>query len=285
MKWIEGIDEAINYIEENINEEIPIENIAKKAFVSTFYFQKGFAMLCGFTVKEYIRQRRLTLAGRELVSTDEKIIDIALKYGYNSPDSFTKAFTRFHGVTPTAVRKDGAMIKSFAPLKIKFSLEGGYIMDYKIVEKDSFTVMGVSRVFKYDNATTEVPQFWTEHYQIGNGKFVCGMYGINIDESMGSDKFQYLIADNYNPSIEIPNGFVTKVIPKYTWAVFACKGEMPKSMIDVSKKIFSEWLPNCKDYEIAAGYNIEMYTNLDDYPKGIQDENYYSELWIPVKKK
>ena len=285
MKWIEGIDEAINYIEENINEEIPIENIAKKAFVSTFYFQKGFAMLCGFTVKEYIRQRRLTLAGRELVSTDGKIIDIALKYGYNSPDSFTKAFTRFHGVTPTAVRKDGAMIKSFAPLKIKFSLEGGYIMDYKIVEKDSFTVMGVSRVFKYDNATTEVPQFWTEHYQIGNGKFVCGMYGINIDESMGSDKFQYLIADNYNPSIEIPNGFVTKVIPKYTWAVFACKGEMPKSMIDVSKKIFSEWLPNCKDYEIAAGYNIEMYTNLDDYPKGIQDENYYSELWIPVKKK
>ncbi|EJP6474108.1 AraC family transcriptional regulator [Clostridium botulinum] len=285
MKWIEGIGEAINYIEENITEEIPIENIAKKAFVSPFYFQKGFAMLCGFTVGEYIRQRRLTLAGRELVSTDEKIIDIALKYGYNSPDSFTKAFTRFHGVTPTAVRKDGAMIKSFAPLKIKFSLEGGYIMDYKIVEKDSFTVMGVSKVFKYDNATTEVPQFWTDHYQAGNGKFVCGMYGINIDESMGSDKFQYLIADNYNPSIEIPNGFVTKVIPKYTWAVFACKGEMPKSMIDVSKKIFSEWLPNCKDYEIAAGYNIEMYTNLDDYPKGIQDENYYSELWIPVKKK
>ncbi|WP_409069448.1 effector binding domain-containing protein [Clostridium sp. FAM 1755] len=285
MKWIEGIGEAINYIEENITEEIPIENIAKKAFVSPFYFQKGFTMLCGFTVGEYIRQRRLTLAGRELVSTDEKIIDIALKYGYNSPDSFTKAFTLFHGVTPTAVRKDGAMIKSFAPLKIKFSLECGYIMDYKIVEKDSFTVMGVSKVFKYDNATTEVPQFWTDHYQTGNGKFVCGMYGINIDESMGSDKFQYLIADNYNPSIEIPNGFVTKVIPKYTWAVFACKGQMPKSMIDVSKKIFSEWLPNCKDYEIAAGYNIEMYTNLDDYPKGIQDENYYSELWIPVKKK
>ncbi len=120
MGWIEGIGEAINYIEENITEEIPIENIAKKAFVSTFYFQKGFAMLCGLTVGEYIRQRRLTLAGSELVSTDEKIIDIALKYGYSSPDSFTKAFTRFHGVTPTAVRKDGAMIKSFALLKIKF---------------------------------------------------------------------------------------------------------------------------------------------------------------------
>lgn len=285
MGWIEGIGEAINYIEENITEEITVKNIAKKAFMSTFYFQKGFAMLCGFTVGEYIRQRRLTLAGSELVSTDEKIIDIALKYGYASPDSFAKAFTRFHGVTPTSVRKDGAMIKSFAPLKIKFLLEGGYIMDYKIVKKDSFTVIGVSKTFKYDNAFTEIPPFWTEYYEAGKGKYVCGMYGISIDESMGSDEFEYLIADNYNPSMEIPNGFVTKIIPKHTWAVFACKGAMPKSLQDVNGKIFSEWLPNCKDYEIAAGYNIEMYTDIADYPQGNQDENYYSEIWIPVKKK
>ena len=285
MGWIEGIGEAINYIEENITEEIEMKNIAEKTFMSTFYFQKGFAMLCGFTVGEYIRQRRLTLAGSELVSTDEKIIDIALKYGYTSPDSFTKAFTRFHGVTPTAARKDGAMIRSFAPLKIKFLLEGGYIMDYKIVEKDSFTVMGVSKSFKYDSATAEIPQFWTEHYKTGNGKFVCGMYGLSIDESMGSDEFEYLIADNYDPSREIPNGFITKVIPKQTWAVFACSGPMPKSLQDVNRRIFSEWLPNCKEYEIAAGYNVEMYTNVADYPKGTQDENYYSEIWIPVKKK
>lgn len=285
MEWIEGIGEAISYIEDNIMEELTMENIAKRAYVSSFYFQKGFAMLCGFSVSEYIRQRRLALAGSELVSTDEKIIDIALKYGYDSPDSFTKAFTRFHGVTPTAVRKDGALIKSFAPLKIKFSLEGGYIMDYKIVEKDSFTVIGASRMFRYDNATTEIPKFWTEHYKTGKGKYVCGMYGVNIDESMGSDEFEYLIADNYNPSMEIPNGFVTKIIPKYTWAVFACRGAMPKSIQDVNQKIYSEWLPNCKDYEIAAGYNIEMYNNPAEYPKGTQDENYYSEAWIPVKKK
>lgn len=285
MGWIEGIGEAINYIEDNITEDLTMEEIAKRAFVSSFYFQKGFSILCGFSVGEYIRQRRLTLAGSELVSTDGKIIDIALKYGYDSPDSFTKAFTRFHGYTPTAVRKEGAMIKSFAPLKIKLSLGGGYIMDYKIVEKEAFKVMGVSKMFKYDSATSKIPAFWTEHYQLGNGKYVCGMYGVCIDENSGADGFEYMIADNYNPSMEIPEGFVTKTIPGHTWAVFACKGAMPNALQEVNHKIFSEWLPNCKDYEIAAGYNIEMYTDISNYPKGNQDENYYSEIWIPIKKK
>ena len=107
MKWIDGISKAIDYIEDNITDELLISDISGRAFMSAYYFQKGFSMLCGFTVGEYIRQRRLSLAGSELVSTDKKVIDIALKYGYDSPDSFTKAFTRFHGVTPTAVRKDG----------------------------------------------------------------------------------------------------------------------------------------------------------------------------------
>ncbi len=285
MNWIDGLSEAINYIEENITEKLSIEDIAKKAFVSPFYFQKGFTLLCGFTVGEYIRQRRLTLAGSELVSTNEKIIDIGLKYGYDSPDSFTKAFSRFHGVTPTAVRRDGVMIKSYAPLKLNFYLEGGYIMDYKIIEKDSFEVVGSSRLFSYDNAKTEIPKFWNEHFQTGKGKFICGMYGINIDENMGSNEFEYIIADNRDTSKEIPEGFITKVIPSFTWAVFACKGAMPNSLQDVNRRIFSEWLPNCREYEIAAGYCIEMYNDAATYPKGTQDENYYSEMWIPVKKK
>ncbi|WMI81407.1 AraC family transcriptional regulator [Anaerotignum sp. MB30-C6] len=285
MGWIESIGDAIHYIEDNITEEITMEEVAKHALLSPFYFQKGFAMLCGFTVGEYIRQRRLTLAGNELISTDKKVIDIALKYGYTSPDSFTKAFTRFHSVTPTAVRKDGVMMKSFAPLKIKFVLEGGYIMDYKIVEKEAFTVLAATKKFKYENAEVEVPEFWKEHYQSGKGQTVCGMYGINMDEDMGGDEFEYSIADDYNPSKEIPAGLVTKIIPKFTWAVFACKGAISHSFRDINQRIFSEWLPNSKDYEIAAGYNIEMYNNPADYPKGTEDENYYSEVWIPVKKK
>lgn len=285
MGWLEEISDAISYIEEHITEDITIEDIAKKAYLSPFYFQRGFTILCGFTVGEYIRRRRLALAGSEVVSTDERIIDIALKYGYDSPDSFTKAFTRFHGATPAAVRRDGAMVKSFAPLKIKFSLEGGYIMDYRIVEKDAFTVMGASRAFKNETAAAEIPQFWTEHYKAGNGKYVCGMYGICIDEGTSSDEFEYLIADNYDPCKEIPGGFVTRTIPKHTWAVFPCRGPMPKAIQESNRRIYSEWLPNCRDYEIAAGFNIEMYTDVNDYPKGNQDENYYTEIWIPVKKK
>ena len=111
------------------------------------------------------------------------------------------------------------------------------------------------------------------------------LYGVNIDESMGNDTFEYLIADDYVSESDIPNGFVLKTIPKHTWAVFPCKGPMPDSMQNVNKKIFSEWLPSSKDYEIAAGYCIEMYSNASEYPKGIQDENYYSEIWIAVKKK
>ena len=118
-------------------------------------------MLCGCTSREYIRQRRLALAASEIISTDIKIIDIALKYGYESPDCFTRAFSRFHGVTPTSAIKDGALIKSFAPLKINFSLKGGFTMDYKIIEKIEFTVLRLSKKYPYENAKTEIPQFWS----------------------------------------------------------------------------------------------------------------------------
>lgn len=285
MEWMKSISEAVEYIENHITENITADDVANHVCISSFYFQKGFSMLCGFSVMEYIRNRRLALAGGELATSNIKVIDVAIKYGYDSPDSFTKAFTRFHGITPSMVRKDGTIIKSFAPLKLKISLEGGYIMDYKITKKDSFTVLGVPKQFKYENAKQEIPLFWQEHYASGKGKYVCGMFGINIDEQMGCENFEYLIADIYNPVMDIPEGFVTKLIPAFTWAVFPCKGPMPISLQNVNTKIFSEWLPALKEYEFAAGYCIEMYDASDKYPNGIQDENYYSEIWIPVKKK
>ena len=286
MEWAESISKAIEYIENNITEKITVEDISKHVNISPFYFQKGFSLLCGYTVTEYMRNRRLALAAGELATSDTKVIDIAMKYGYDSPDSFTKAFSRFHGVTPSMVQKNHSiLIKSFAPLKIKLSLEGGFVMDYRLTKKESFTVMGAIKKFSYDGAKAVIPEFWKEHYEKGNGKYVCGMFGVNIDESMGNSEFAYMIADIYNPVMDVPEGFVTKTIPAFTWAVFPCKGSMPDSMQDVNTKIFSEWLPALKEYEFAAGYCIEMYDDPSKYPKGTSDENYYSEIWIPVKKK
>ncbi|MBC3805245.1 helix-turn-helix domain-containing protein [Acetobacterium fimetarium] len=285
MEWMKAISEAVDYIESHISDEITADDVANSVCISTFYFQKGFSMLCGYTIMEYIRNRRLALAGVALADSEAKVIDVAMQYGYDSPDSFTKAFTRFHGITPSQVRKDKTMIKSFAPLKLTISLKGGYLMDYRITKKDSFTVIGSAKEFSYEQAKQEIPAFWQEHYATGKGQHVCGMFGINIDEQMGHEKFEYVIADVYNPVTDIPEGFVTKTIPAFTWAVFPCKGAMPNSLQDVNTKIFSEWLPALKEYEFAAGYCIEMYDAPDKYPKGIQDENYYAEIWIPVKRK
>lgn len=284
MEWVKAISTAIEYIENNLTENISAEDIAKQVNISSFYFQKGFSLLCGYTVTEYIRNRRLALAAGELAS-GAKVIDTSIKYCYDSPDSFTKAFYRFHGVTPSVVQKNSTMIKAFAPLKISLSLKGGYIMDYRIVKKESFIVMGVLKKFTYEDAKTDIPKFWQEHYQKGNGKYVCGMFGVNIDVTMNDSEFSYMIADAYNPSVDIPDGFVTKTIPAFTWAVFPIKGAMPDALQDVNTKIFSEWLPALDNYEVAAGYCIEMYDDLQKYPKGTADENYYSEIWIPVKKK
>lgn len=285
MEWTNAIQSAINFMEQHITENISAEDVANHVHISSFYFQKGFRMLCGFSVIEYIRNRRLALAGGDLATTDIKIIDIAMKYGYDSPDSFTKAFTRFHGVSPTMVRKEDVMIKTFAPLKLEISLKGGYFMNHKIIDKESFTVLGVSKEFNYENCKQEIPLFWQRHYEEGNGKYVCGMFGINIDEKMGNDSFEYLIADLYDSKMEIPEGFVTRTIPAFTWAVFSCVGPMPTALQDVSTKIFSEWLPALKEYEFAAGYCVEMYDAPDKYPNGTQDENYHTEIWIPIQKK
>ena len=284
MEWMKLIGDSIQYIEEHLSEEVSVSDIAKHIGVSSFYYQKGFSMLCGFTVSEYIRNRRLALAGRDLVGTDATILDIALRYGYDSPDSFTKAFTRFHGATPTAVRKDCAMLRSFAPLKIKFVLEGGYLMDYRIERKEEFRVIANEKTFAYEGAKTAVPLFWQEHYASGKGKIVCGEFGINIDKDMAMDTFEYLIADIHRGQ-DVPEGFTLRTIPSFDWAVFPCKGALPKALQDVNTKIFTEWLPSIGDYEFAAGYCVEMYDDPRKYGNGTADENYYSEIWIPVKKK
>ena len=284
MEWVEAINEAVRFMESHITEDITVNDVAEHVHISPFHFHRGFSMLCGYSVTEYIRNRRLSLAGEELMTEETTVLALAVKYGYDSADSFSRAFCRFHGVLPGAVRR-GAILKHFAPLKLTISMKGGYLMDYRIVKKESFAVMGVEKEFCYENAKQEIPAFWQEHYAQGRGKDVCGMFGINIDPQMGNERFAYLIADIYNPSVDIPKGFTVKMIPAFEWAVFPCKGALPQSLQDVNVKIFSEWLPALKDYEFAAGYCVEMYDAPDKYPKGTADESYYTEIWLPVKKK
>ncbi|MDY4588895.1 MAG: AraC family transcriptional regulator [Oscillospiraceae bacterium] len=276
--WAEGIGSAIRYIEDNLAGELDIADIAAQAYVSAFHFQRIFSVLCGMTVGEYIRARRLTLAAQELSRGDIRVIDAAVKYGYDSPDSFARAFTRFHGITPSAAKEKGAALKSYAPLKIRLTLEGGSMMDYRIVEKAQFTVMGVSRKFSSETSYQEIPKFWEEHFRNGGGEKVKGMFGVCMDsrDNGSAMEFDYLIADVYDPCAEIPGGCVTRVIPAGTWAIFPCS---VKTLQDVNTKIWSEWLPNCKDYKLAGNYNIEMYTEMCDDPA-----EQYCEIWIPVVK-
>lgn len=278
--WTEGIQRAIEYMEDNLTEELSVKDIAAQAYVSEFHFQKIFGVLCGFTVGEYIRNRRLTLAAEELSSSAEaKVIDVALKYGYDSPDSFFRAFTKLHGITPTAAKEKGASLRHFAPLRIKLTLEGGTMLEYRIVEKSAFTVMGRTRSFNMETSYEEIPKFWDEHYSTGGGETVCGMFGVCLD---GDGKnFEYMIADNYLPWNEVPEGYTTKVIPEGTWAVFPCRGALPKALQDVNTKIWSEWLPNCKEYKLAGNYNLEVYLTM---PEPEHPENTYSEIWVPVEK-
>lgn len=274
--WNEGIANAIDFIESNLTERIDIEEVARRAYVSSFYFQKIFSALCGFSPSEYIRNRRLTLAAQELCSTDAKVIDVAFKYGYNSSDSFARAFTSFHGIAPSEAKKQGSSLKSVARLKIKLTLEGSTMIEYKIVEKEQFTIIGKRRRFKTENSYAEIPKFWQEWMKSGD-KTLLGMYG--LCQMTGKDEFDYYIADNYVPQNEIPDGYETKVIPAGTWAVFPCRGALPKALQDVNTKIWSEWLPSCKAYRLAGDYDIEMYTQQHENP-----DDDYSEIWIPVQK-
>ena len=158
-------------------------------------------------------------------------------------------------------------------------------MDYKIENKEAFTVLGNAKTFPYEGAGTLVQQFWQEHVASGKCAVVMGTYGVNIDETMGKETFEYLIADPYVPGKEVPEGFVVKTIPAFTWAVFPCVGPMPTALQDINTRIYTEWLPALKEYEFAAGYCMEYYDDPAKYEKGTLDDKYYCEIWIPVKKK
>ena len=162
MDWIQGVQRAVDYVEAHITEPIDYEEAAKQAYSSSFHFQRVFSILCGFTLGDYIRMRRLSLAGNELASSGIRVIDAALKYGYDTPESFSRAFTRFHGVTPSQAKHAGAALKSFSPLSVKLVLDGGTTMNYRIETKDAFRLICKKKRIssKEEMTMEEIAPFW-----------------------------------------------------------------------------------------------------------------------------
>lgn len=264
------IQRAVDFVETHLLEHIGIEEVAAQAYASPFHFQRIFHALCGVTVGEYIRNRRLSLAAQELAATGLKVIDVALKYGYDSPDSFARAFTRFHGISPSQARLSGSSLRAFPPMRIACTLKGGTPMEYRITEKAPFTLVGLSRRFSGETSYTEIPLFWQE-YMNRKDRPVCGMYGVCLDSD--GRHFDYMIADDYAPSQEVPEGCETRVIPGGLYAIFPCRGPLPGALQDVNTRIWSEWVPALTEYQLGGNFNLEVYT----------EDAAYTEIWVPVK--
>ncbi len=287
MDWIKSFQKAVDYVEEHICEPVDYKRIAQEMNVSSFYFQKIFSILCGFTVGEYIRSRRLALAGSELLSTDEKIIDIALKYGYDSPEGFTRAFARFHGITPSDVRKNGAPVRSFARLSVSISVKGGSSMDYKIMKKEAFKIIAKEQRFKKVEdiqGRSDIPAFWTECHGDGTVKYLSenckkdgilggSVVGMCMEDSTVVKDFPYLIGAEYAGG-DVPNGYKVVDVPAAEWAVFGIDGLSEEKIQQAWHKIFAEFFPS-STYKPAGNFDLEVYTT----------DTYKGEIWISVEKK
>ena len=291
MDWICGIQRAIDYVEAHLTDDIDYEAAAREAASSVFHFQRMFSMLVGYTLGDYIRMRRLSLAADELHRTNGKIIDIALRYGYDTPESFSRAFARFHGITPTEARR-GGKIKSFSRLSVKLILDGGNLMDYRIEKRDALKVVCKKKQVNKpqgDTATADISAFWGACSTDGTMEKLCkyanfdnlhGILGICFSGEMADSGFPYGIGAEWNGTPVTDESFDLVEIPAYTYAVFQCRGTMPDAFRDTYKKICTEFFPQSNTYEYGSGIELEVYPSAD-----VQNPNYTCEIWIAVNEK
>ncbi|MBN1698553.1 MAG: AraC family transcriptional regulator [Spirochaetales bacterium] len=292
MEWIERMNTALKYIEDNLLQEPDTARVAYEANSSEFHFQRMFRMLTGYSVAEYVRNRRLSLAAQDILTGREKVIDIAFKYGYESPESFSRAFSRLHGVSPRDTRKENAKLKLFSPLSFHLSIKGDVCMDYRIKTMKSFYLTGKSTKVTSEGGRNFkiIPDFWKQSEADGTIKKIEALKNRQKKGVIGNamaavmwykdtdteDDWSYLIGvetDGDRGEME------TVKIPARTWAIFESVGPMPDAIQDVWKRIFSEWFPS-SNYEHDKAPELEIYP-----PCGENGDDYYCEVWIPVVRK
>lgn len=289
MDWLDRMNAAMDYVEANIADDIDYGMLARTACCSTYHFQRMFSFITNVPLSEYIRRRRLTLAAFELQSSDVKVIDLALKYGYESPEAFSRAFKSLHGVMPTSARDKGMHLKAYPRMSFHISIKGDIEMNYRIEEKGSFEMFGVStEINAVDNGQyMEVPMFWQKCIANGTVARIHEVGGISEDTNVHAALynfregiFSYMIC-YHMPKGGVPTGYDRLLVPPLTWAVFSsgeCTEEDGTEKIqNIWKRIYPEWFPT-SGYEHADGPELEMYFNQGN-------GTYIEEVWIPVVKK
>ncbi|WP_091018993.1 AraC family transcriptional regulator [Paenibacillus amylolyticus] len=284
MDWLDRMNGAMEYIETNLADTISFDEIAQRAFCSTYHFQRMFPFITGVSLSEYIRRRRLTLAAFELQTTSTKVIDVAMKYGYESPEAFARAFKNLHGIMPTSARDTGVSLKAYPRMSFHISIKGDVEMNYRIEQRDSFEMFGVYGIINADQKTAfaEVPQFRIKCDEDGSVDHMNDLLGRFGDTMLHAalydhtkESFKYMICYNVPKGLEIPERFTKLAVPPLTWAVF------PEPQCDMQKlwqRIYSEWFPT-SEYEQVEGPTFEMYYGM------ARHGNAAGEIWIPVKKK
>lgn len=288
MSWIDALQRSIDYLENHLDSEFKMEDAAARANVSVFHFQRIFMVLTDMSVMEYVRRRRLTLAAEELALTDVRVIDVAFKYGYETPEAFAKAFKRQHGMSPSVARSSKKGFTSYNRLVISVQLKGALPMKVRIEEKEEFQIVGVKKTLSFENGenTREIPKMWGEVHQNGvndeltalNDGAIKGMLGVCCMMDSVAKTMEYWIAAAVKGN-EFPERYESFMVPAATYAVFEVVGPMPQAIQSMWEKIYSEWFPS-SSYRPSGSAELEVYTN-DDARK----EDYYSEIWIPVENK
>ena len=281
MEWVEKLNQCMDYIEEHLTDGIDYEQLGRIACCSAYHFQRMFTYMAGITLSEYIRRRKMSLAAVDLQGGDAKIIDVAEKYGYNSPTAFNRAFQSVHGIAPSAVRKEGVSVKTFPPISFRISVKGAVEMDYRIETKEAFRIIGVSEpLFKeIEKNFTIVPNMWGRAAGDGTIQKLAGMIDsqpmglLGVSACNGEEEWKYFIAV---ASTQKDDAIEEYIVPASTWAIFPGSGTN-QSVQELEQRIVTEWLPT-SGYEYANAPDIEVYLNPDP-------QNAQYEVWIPVVKK